>query len=91
MTTDDSRCELCNQIRTLTRHHLIPKSLHNRDKIHTKEELAKCLQLCKLCHDGIHDLFSEKDLFREYHTKEKLLENEAIVRHIAWSRKQKVI
>jgi hypothetical protein len=46
--------------------------------------------ICKDCHAGIHDLIpDEKELADKYHTKELLLANEAIKKHIAWVRKQK--
>jgi hypothetical protein len=45
---------------------------------------------CKQCHDGIHDLISdEKQLADSYNTKELLLDDERIVKHIEWARKQK--
>ena len=46
--------------------------------------------LCKLCHAGIHDLIpDEKDLAEKYNTRELLLKNEAVRKHVAWVRKQK--
>src|SRR5262249_51065132 len=43
------------------------------------------LVICKDCHAGIHDLIrDEKELADKYHTKELLLANEAIKKHIAW-------
>lgn len=55
-----------------------------------KEMRQRGLMICKLCHDGIHDLIpNEKELAEKYHTKELLLANEAIKKHITWVRKQK--
>ena len=55
-----------------------------------KEMRQRGLMLCKDCHAGIHDLIpDEKELADKYHTKELLLENEAIRKHIAWVKKQK--
>jgi hypothetical protein len=55
------------------------------------QKLFKSRQgLCKECHASIHDLIpEEKDLADKYNTKELLLENEAIRKHVAWVQKQK--
>ena len=46
--------------------------------------------LCKACHGGIHDLIpDEKELAEKYNTRELLLENDAVRKHVAWVRKQK--
>ena len=46
--------------------------------------------LCKLCHKGVHALIpEEKDLAESFNTKELLLANEAVAKHVAWARKQK--
>ncbi|MDX2036665.1 MAG: hypothetical protein SFX72_08430 [Isosphaeraceae bacterium] len=48
------------------------------------------LMLCRDCHDGIHDLIpDEKVLGWNYPTRELLLENEAIRRHVEWARKKR--
>lgn len=87
-------CELCERDKPLSFHHLIPKAVHTKKKFINRfgkeEMLRRGLDLCKLCHDGIHDLIpSEKELAESFNTKELLLENEAIVKHIAWVKKQK--
>ncbi len=88
-------CELCDRQAKLTKHHLIPRAVHTKKKfirLFGKEEMRqKGLMLCKLCHDGIHDIVSdEKELAEKYNTKELLLTNEAIVKHIDWVKKQNV-
>jgi hypothetical protein len=47
------------------------------------------LNLCRLCHNGIHDLLGERELAEMFNTREALLAHEGIARHIAWVRKQK--
>jgi hypothetical protein len=55
-----------------------------------KELRERGLMICKDCHAGIHDLIpDEKELADKYHTKELLLTNAAIRKHINWVRKQK--
>jgi hypothetical protein len=88
------RCELCGRQQELTKHHLLPRAIHSKKRYvnrHGKKELRKrALMICRLCHDGIHDLIpDEKELADEYHTKELLLANEAVRKHIAWVKKQK--
>lgn len=47
------------------------------------------LMICRLCHTGLHDLFTERELAEKFNTRESLLEDERVRRHIAWARKQK--
>jgi hypothetical protein len=91
---DDDPCELCGRAKRLTKHHLIPRGVHRkkryRDRFSKQEMHQRSLMICKECHAGIHDLIpDEKELADKYNTKELLLANEAIRRHIAWVRKQK--
>lgn len=88
------RCELCGREKPLTKHHLIPRAVHSKkkfiQKFGKKEMQHRGLMLCKPCHNGIHDLIpDEKELAESYNTKELLLANEAIKKHVAWVKKQK--
>jgi hypothetical protein len=89
----ETRCELCGREQPLTFHHLIPRAVHGKkrfQKRHTKQELrTRGLHLCRLCHHGIHDLISEKELAERFPTKAALLEHPALLKHIAWVKKQK--
>lgn len=86
-------CDLCGREKPLTFHHLIPKAVHRRkryQKRYPKKELqTRGLEICRLCHNGIHDLISEKELAENFTTKEALLEHPGILKHIAWVKKQK--
>lgn len=86
-------CELCGRLKPLTEHHLIPRAVHSKRKfleLYGKEEMrSRKLLLCKLCHDGIHDLISEKELADGFTTRNALLLNPRIQKHIDWVRKQK--
>lgn len=89
-------CGLCEQERKLTKHHLIPRAAHGKRKFRKmfglEEMLTRGLLCCKLCHDGIHDLVPDELELAEFHnTKEALLAHERIAKHVAWSKKQKVI
>jgi hypothetical protein len=88
-----NRCELCGREKPLTFDHLIPRAVHGRkryQKRHTKEELrTRGIYVCRLCHSGIHDLISERELADQFPTTEALLAHPGLQRHIAWVRKQK--
>lgn len=86
-------CELCQRVQPLTKHHLIPKAVHTKKryiKRYGKQEMRdRGLMICKQCHDGIHDLYPEKELANNFPSKELLVEDERVRRHIGWVRKQK--
>lgn len=85
-------CPLCGRLIELTLHHYIPKCLHSSNwfKNHcTKEDRTKGIDICRLCHDGIHDLYTEKELGRTINTKELIMADERIKKHCAWVSKQK--
>lgn len=82
----------CGRQTALTFHHLIPKKLHRRaffQKHYNKEQLNTGINICRPCHDGIHDLYGEMELAKRFPTLESLLADEALHRHFAWVAKQK--
>lgn len=88
------KCELCGRGPiSLTFHHLIPATLHSNSwfkKNFTREQMQTGINICQLCHSGIHQqVDDEKLLGREYNTKEKLLAHEGILRHVQWAGKRK--
>ena len=86
-------CELCARVTPLTFHHLVPKSQHRRTwcrKRFTREERERGIAICRPCHNGIHALYSEKELARSLNSLDLLLDDEAIRRHVAWVAKQKI-
>ncbi|MEO0972876.1 MAG: hypothetical protein AAFX85_07250 [Pseudomonadota bacterium] len=87
------RCLLCRRDGPLTFHHLIPRKLHRRPyyrKHFSREILNLGIDICRLCHDGIHDLYDEKRLAKDFATVESLLADESVRRHVAWVAKQKL-
>lgn len=92
--TEPTGCEFCERPVKLTEHHLIPRAVHRKQRFidcFGKEEMRhRKILLCKLCHRAIHKFLpDEKELARDYNTKEALLEHEGLQKHIAWARKQK--
>ncbi len=87
-------CALCGRTAPLTFHHLIPRKLHRRARfrrLYTRDELARGVDLCRLCHDGIHDLYDEMTLARSLPTIADLRSDPRIRRHAAWVRRQRVL
>lgn len=66
--------------------------LHKRkrfQKHYSKETLALTINLCRLCHRGIHALFDETILAQQLDTLEKLKAHPQVAKHCAWVAKQK--
>ena len=88
------KCELCHRDRLLTKHHLIPRAVHTKKRfirLHGKKEMReRGIDVCKECHDGIHDIIpNERELAESFNTKELLLADPRIRKHIKWVRRQK--
>ncbi len=85
-------CALCGRSGKMTFHHLIPRKVHRRmhfKKKYTRSQLARGIEVCRLCHDGIHDLYDEMTLARRFRTRAQLNADPRIRKHAAWARKQK--
>ena len=86
-------CELCGREKPLSFHHLIPKAVHGRrrfQKRHSKDEMrSRGIYICRLCHSGIRDLLSERELAERFASREALLAHPAVAKHVAWVKKQK--
>jgi len=54
-----------------------------------KEMKSRTIELCRDCHDAIHDFFDEKTLARNFNTKEALLTDRGVLNFIIWAKKQK--
>lgn len=88
-------CELCGRVMQngTTEHHLIPKTCHKNKwfkKQYTREEMQQTVDLCRDCHNAIHEFIpSEKELGRYYNTLDKLMAHEPMANFVEWARKQK--
>jgi hypothetical protein len=87
-------CELCQRIKPLTEHHLIPRAVHGKKyfrKVFTKEDMThRRISICRECHKGVHRIIpDEKELARNFNTKAALMADERIARHVAWVAKQR--
>lgn len=91
---ENGRCQLCGRGVRLSFHHLICRTVHSnkyfRKRFSRQEMTHRGLWLCRLCHRGIHRIIpDEKELARDYNTREALLAHEAIAKHVSWVRKQR--
>jgi hypothetical protein len=81
-------CELCAREHQLTFHHLIPRTTHKNKwfkKNFTRAEMGRGLKLCGDCHTAIHSFVpSEKELGRDYNTREKLLAHSGLAQFVEW-------
>jgi hypothetical protein len=71
---------------------LIPKKLHRRPRFKqafTRQHLSLGVYLCRPCHSGIHDLYSEMALAKDFAHIESLLADTGLRRHFDWVSKQK--
>jgi hypothetical protein len=81
-------CELCGRAAPLTRHHLIPKALH--DKPYVQKRYAKStritatLWVCRACHNHLHKTFSEKELALTYNNREAILGDPRMRQFVDW-------
>jgi len=86
-------CQLCGREKPLSFHHLISRTLHSNKwfrKQYTKKEMqTRGMDLCKDCHKYLHWNYTEKELGREFNTKEALLENEDLQKFLRYIRKQR--
>ncbi len=75
-------CPLCGREmlegRSVNLHHVVPKSHGGREVywVHV------------VCHSKIHSLFTNRELFQDYNTFEKLRENPDIQSFVRWIRRK---
>ena len=85
-------CQLCDRRSKLTFHHLIPRKVHRRarfKKTYSKQELEHGIDICDLCHKGIHRLYDEMTLAQKLNTIEAIQRDPQLQNHIQWVAKQK--
>lgn len=85
-------CELCQAEEAHNFHHFIPRTLHSNKwfkRRYTREQMQEGVQVCKQCHQTIHDLIpKEKELGRHYNTMDKLLAHPQVAGYVKWKRER---
>ena len=79
-------CSLCGCEEPLTFHHLIPRKNHRNKwfrKRFTREEMqTRGIDVCRKCHSYLHRVLDEKELGRNYNTREALLAHPLIAKFV---------
>jgi hypothetical protein len=92
---ESNACALCGRTGLpLTKHHLIPKTRHNKRSARVRfdrDQMHRLVaMLCKPCHRTVHVHLTEKQLEQDYHDIELLRQHPEIARFAAWAAKQPV-
>lgn len=78
----NKKCPICNREMidgpSIDEHHLIPKTFKGRETI----------LLHRICHQKLHSVFTEREMFQYYHTVDRLLENSEIQKFVKWVSKK---
>ena len=85
-------CPFCGRELALTFHHLIPRKVHRRRRyrrLYSRAQLARGVYLCRDCHDGIHEAYSEVELAETRSTPEALAADPLLAKHFAWLARQR--
>mmetsp|Transcript_15577 Transcript_15577/g.16326 ORF Transcript_15577/g.16326 Transcript_15577/m.16326 type:complete len:171 (-) Transcript_15577:44-556(-) len=88
---DDGCCLICEREMKLTRHHLIPRELHQqmtKKKGYTQEFLNKTISICRMCHSTVHRFYTNRDLANTYNTLEVLMSEEKMQKYAKWASSQ---
>jgi|SRR5215475_9314731 len=88
---EERRCALCQRAATdLTRHHLIPRTVHKRPRTRrnfTRDQRLTVVLLCRACHKQI-SLFTESEHARTYCSIKALAAHPELARFIEWVARQ---
>ena len=75
-------CPICNRPmimgKSVDEHHLIPKTFKGKETV----------LMHKICHNKLHTVFTEREMFNYYNTIERLLENEEVQKFVIWVSKK---
>lgn len=83
-------CATCCRYTALTKHHLIPKKRHKKNKkTRDAHNIDAVIMICRKCHDGIHDIYDERTLAEQFNTLEELSTDTALEKHFLWVSKCK--
>ena len=82
-------CELCQRpVSLLTKHHLIPKTMHKHKRVKKLFARSQCITdiawLCQPCHKHIHKVLSEKQMAFEFYQLKDLATQPDIANFVAW-------
>lgn len=84
------KCQLCGREIKTTKHHLYPKMVKTRNKYKEIKGKNETVELCQPCHGKIHSVYTEKELFENYNTIEKLLQSDEIEKFVKWIKNKNI-
>jgi len=89
----EGSCQLCGRTNlSLTRHHLIPRSRHNKalmQRSFSRTEMSGDIaMLCRPCHSQIHNIFANHELANYYHTVARLRAHSEVEKFVNWVKKR---
>lgn len=81
-------CQLCERAEPLTRHHLIPRALHNkpryRKRYSREQRLSAVVWLCVPCHRHLHRLYDEPVLADRLNHLKALQQDPEMAQFVDW-------
>jgi hypothetical protein len=86
-------CKMCQRNMPLTFHHLIPRATHSK-MLHTFDRWTmrqRGIDICRPCHNMVHQTWEETELAENYNTLEALLATEQVKQFIKYARSQKTV
>jgi hypothetical protein len=89
---EEGCCLMCERKMLLTKHHVIPKEVHEWYRKHhgmTKEQLHQGIMICRSCHSALHSFEDNKTLAEKYSTIEAILEHPKVQKWLPYIRKRK--
>eukprot|EP01125_Pyxidicula_operculata_P012774 TRINITY_DN4201_c0_g1_i2.p1 TRINITY_DN4201_c0_g1~~TRINITY_DN4201_c0_g1_i2.p1 ORF type:complete len:227 (+),score=43.44 TRINITY_DN4201_c0_g1_i2:25-705(+) len=85
-------CVICTREMPLTKHHLIPREVHELYKKRyqmTKEQLHTGIMVCRSCHSALHSFIDNKSMASDYNTLEKIMEHPKVINWIPYIMKRR--
>ena len=84
----EPKCPICLRSHgdQMQAHHLKPRTFRGKDKFVKEQE--NLITIHKICHSAIHAFFKEKELYKYYHTVERLMEDDNMINFVKWVEKK---
>lgn len=82
-SVEKMKCPICKRELTnwsVSSHHLIPKTFKGKETV----------DLHKICHRKLHSVYTEREMVKYFHTIERLLEHNEIIKFVKWVSKKNI-
>ncbi|MEM8892943.1 MAG: hypothetical protein AAGC88_00105 [Bacteroidota bacterium] len=84
-------CAMCSREKSLTFHHLIPRTTRTNKwfkKNFERPDFDQGIDICRDCHIFIHKQYAAKHLGRELNSLDKLMADPIIAKFVDWVKKR---